>query len=170
MTYERAVELAQRCANRTGSSTLVYLATHNLSRPEEVRYGYDFTLPTWGKRIGDRIYPNGFDESSQEDFEEANRNAVLNNHRAVNDCADWADIDAALEEPLNEACERLNDCDDDRIEQSRAGQLQGVCKDCGNGSLNNLLSPAFGYNGDDDFAGGDTLVCLQCGSTHLDLL
>lgn len=82
----------------------------------------------------------------------------------------WADIDAALEEPLNEACERLNDCDDDRIEQSRAGQLQGVCKDCGNGSLNNLLSPAFGYNGDDDFAGGDTLVCLQCGSTHLDLL
>jgi hypothetical protein len=167
MTYERAVELAQRCANRTGSSTLVYLATHNLSRPEEVRYGYDFTLPTWGKRIGDRIYPNGFDESSQEDFEEANRNAVLNNHRAA---MAWADIDAALEEPLNEACERLNDCDDDRIEQSRAGQLQGVCKDCGNGSLNNLLSPAFGYNGDDDFAGGDTLVCLQCGSTHLDLL
>ena len=80
MTYDRALELAQRCANRTGSSTLVYLATHNLQHPEEVRYGYDFTLPTWGKRIGNRIYPNGFDESSQEDFEEANRNAVLN-HR-----------------------------------------------------------------------------------------
>ena len=61
--------------------------------------------------------------------------------------------------------------DDDRGERSRAGQaLQGVCKDCGNGTLNNLLSPAFGYNGDDGFAGGDTLVCLQCGSTHLDLL
>ena len=75
MTYERAFELAQRCANHTGSSTLVYLATHNPSHPEEVRYGYDFTLPTWGKRIGDRIYPNDF--NSQEDFEEANRNSVL---------------------------------------------------------------------------------------------
>jgi hypothetical protein len=32
MTYERAFELAQRCANRTGSSTLVYLATHNASQ------------------------------------------------------------------------------------------------------------------------------------------
>jgi len=88
MTYERAFELAQRCTNRTGSSVLIYLATHNLSHPEEDRYGYDFTLPTWGKRIGDRIYPNGFDESTEQDFEEANRNAVLNNHRAVNDCAD----------------------------------------------------------------------------------
>ena len=64
-----------------------------------------------------------------------------------------------------------DDYEDDRGERTVAGEvIQGVCKDCGNGSLNNLLSPAFGYNGDDDFAGGDTLVCLQCGSTHLDLL
>jgi hypothetical protein len=63
------------------------------------------------------------------------------------------------------------DYEDDRGERTRAGQaLQGVCKDCGNGTLNNSLNPAFGFNGDEDFAGGDTLVCLVCGSTHLDIL
>lgn len=48
--------------------------------------------------------------------------------------------------------------------------LQGVCKDCGNGTLNNDLTTAFGFNGDEGYAGGDTLVCLVCGSTHLDIL
>ena len=63
------------------------------------------------------------------------------------------------------------DYEDDRGERSRAGQaLQGVCKDCGNGTLNNDLNPAFEFNGDEDFAGGDTLVCNRCGRTHLDVL
>jgi hypothetical protein len=71
---------------------------------------------------------------------------------------------------------RLEQCTDDDYEDDRGERtmrsivIQGVCNDCGNGSLNNLLVPAFGYNGDEGFAGGDTLVCLQCGSTHLDLL
>lgn len=48
--------------------------------------------------------------------------------------------------------------------------IQGVCKDCGNGTLNNELNPAFAYNGDEEFAGGDVLACNRCGSTHLDIL
>lgn len=47
--------------------------------------------------------------------------------------------------------------------------IQGVCKDCGNGTLNNELNPAFMLvevnEGD-----GETLVCNQCGSYHLDVL
>ena len=42
--------------------------------------------------------------------------------------------------------------------------LQGVCKDCGNGTLNNELAPAFHDNG------ADQLVCNKCFSAHLDLL
>jgi len=54
--------------------------------------------------------------------------------------------------------------EDDRIEQSRAGQaLQGYCRDCGNGSLNNELNEAFDFN-------GNGYYCLNCGSTHLDIL
>jgi hypothetical protein len=49
-------------------------------------------------------------------------------------------------------------------------RVQGICKDCGNGTLNNALAPAFEFNGDEDFAGGEVLACLVCGSTHLDLL
>jgi hypothetical protein len=41
---------------------------------------------------------------------------------------------------------------------------QGVCKDCHSGSLNNGLNPAFGFTEE------DTVYCLNCGSTHLDLL
>lgn len=83
MTYDRALALAQRCANRTGSSTIVYLATHNLELPEEVRYGYDFTLPLWGKRIGNRIYP----QATQTQCEDANRTAS----EYVNDEFRWPD-------------------------------------------------------------------------------
>ena len=57
------------------------------------------------------------------------------------------------------------DYEDDRGERSRAGSaLQGVCKDCGNGTLNNSISAAFGSYED------GPLVCLVCGSTHLDIL
>ena len=63
------------------------------------------------------------------------------------------------------------DYDDDRLESTRTDSaLQGVCKDCGNGTLNNDLDPAFEFNGDEGFAGGDTLACNRCGSTHLDIL
>jgi hypothetical protein len=55
--------------------------------------------------------------------------------------------------------------EDDRLESTRAGSaLQGVCKDCGNGTLNNDLNPAFEFNGDEG------LACKNCGSTHLDIL
>ena len=39
----------------------------------------------------------------------------------------------------------------------------GVCKDCGNGTLNNRLNEAFDYNGFGAY-------CLNCGSSHLDLV
>jgi hypothetical protein len=59
--------------------------------------------------------------------------------------------------------------EDDRLERTRAGSaLQGVCKDCGNGTLNNDLNPAFGYNGDEDQP-YNTYACIACGSTHLDI-
>lgn len=45
--------------------------------------------------------------------------------------------------------------------------LQGVCKDCANGTLNNDLNPAFEMF---DFGVGENLHCMRCGSTHLDLL
>jgi hypothetical protein len=62
------------------------------------------------------------------------------------------------------------DYEDDRGERTRAGQaLQGVCRDCGSGTLNNNLNPAFEWlcsDGLDD----EELRCTNCGSTHLDIL
>jgi uncharacterized Zn finger protein len=40
---------------------------------------------------------------------------------------------------------------------------QGICKDCGNGTLNNRVLEAFDYN-------GDYVYCLNCGSTHVDIV
>jgi hypothetical protein len=55
--------------------------------------------------------------------------------------------------------------EDDRGERTRAGQaLQGVCKDCGNGTLNNELNPAFYEHIEAAW------VCNKCGSTHIDIL
>jgi len=47
--------------------------------------------------------------------------------------------------------------------------IQGICKDCGNGTLNNKLNPAFRFDEDDD---GNIIgfACNRCGSTHLDLV
>ena len=64
------------------------------------------------------------------------------------------------------------DYEDDRGERSRAGQaLQGVCKDCGNGTLNNDLNPAFVEQADgDENQPYNTYACRACSSTHLDIL
>jgi hypothetical protein len=40
--------------------------------------------------------------------------------------------------------------------------IQGVCKDCHAGTLNNDLNPAFELE--------DYPHCLACGSTHIELL
>jgi uncharacterized Zn finger protein len=47
--------------------------------------------------------------------------------------------------------------------------VQGVCKDCGNGTLNNEVNPQFELLSSD---GLDELEvrCIECGSIHLDLL
>jgi hypothetical protein len=42
--------------------------------------------------------------------------------------------------------------------------LSGVCKDCGNGTLNNDLNPAF------EEWQGNALACIDCHSTHIDIL
>jgi hypothetical protein len=52
MTYEEALEKAHETANRTGCSTLVY---ESLLKPGA--FGVEFTLPMWGKRVGERIEP-----------------------------------------------------------------------------------------------------------------
>jgi hypothetical protein len=49
------------------------------------------------------------------------------------------------------------------IEQDDTLDCQGVCKDCGNGTLNNRLNEAFDYN-------GNGVYCLDCGSSHVDIL
>jgi hypothetical protein len=46
-------------------------------------------------------------------------------------------------------------------------KLQGVCKDCGNGTCNNDFDPAFELQEDGDC---QYVVCLYCGSTHVDIL
>jgi hypothetical protein len=44
---------------------------------------------------------------------------------------------------------------------------QAICKDCGNGTLNNELNPQFGLA--DNLANeSEVAVCLRCGSTHID--
>ncbi len=48
--------------------------------------------------------------------------------------------------------------------------LQGVCKDCGNGTLNNELNPAYDVYGHDEEDGGTLVTCNRCGSTHVDLM
>jgi hypothetical protein len=53
---------------------------------------------------------------------------------------------------------------------AREPSIQGVCKDCGNGTLNNNLNPAFNLDTDDDCDGFPVPSCNACGSTHLDLL
>ena len=47
--------------------------------------------------------------------------------------------------------------------------VQGICKECGNGTLNNDLNPAFDveFNDDGDFL---TVECNKCGSEHVDIL
>jgi hypothetical protein len=45
--------------------------------------------------------------------------------------------------------------------------MQGVCKDCGNGTLNNELNPAFQYFEMDDQG---YFQCLHCASTHVNII
>ena len=44
-------------------------------------------------------------------------------------------------------------------------QLQGICKDCGAGTLNNRINHTFDL---DDDAG--TVTCVKCGSDHVDVV
>ena len=43
--------------------------------------------------------------------------------------------------------------------------LQGVCKDCGNGTMNNELFTAFTQH---EVTGA--VACARCGSTHVDVV
>ena len=51
--------------------------------------------------------------------------------------------------------------------------IEGVCKDCGNGTLNNDVVPAFyvgpEVNDDGQENGYWEASCLRCGSYHVDL-
>ncbi len=50
-----------------------------------------------------------------------------------------------------------------KFEEDDTLACAGVCKDCGNGTLNNRLNEAFDFNGNE-------VYCLNCGSNHLDLI
>jgi len=45
---------------------------------------------------------------------------------------------------------------------------QGICKDCGNATLNNELNPAFDIMEEDE--GTSFAYCLNCGSFHVEVL
>lgn len=49
--------------------------------------------------------------------------------------------------------------------------IAGVCKECGNGTLNNAKAPAFReLQGYDEYEDQIFLVCLCCGSHHVDVV
>lgn len=52
---------------------------------------------------------------------------------------------------------------EEETEEPATVPLQGVCKDCGHGTLNNNLSPAF-----EEWQG--VIACIDCHSTHVDIL
>lgn len=49
------------------------------------------------------------------------------------------------------------------VDRERMPPLQGVCKDCNSGTLNNELNPAFDVE-------HDGVYCKRCGSNHVDCL
>ena len=53
-------------------------------------------------------------------------------------------------------------------ERERMPRVSGVCKDCGNGSMDNNLNYQFEISELED--GSVIGNCRQCGSSHLDLL
>jgi hypothetical protein len=53
--------------------------------------------------------------------------------------------------------------------ENELSNSQGVCKDCGNGTLNNETNPAFDFVYDER-NDVDVMVCLRCGSSHVDVL
>jgi ribosomal protein S27AE len=56
------------------------------------------------------------------------------------------------------------------VDRERESPLQGVCKDCGNGTLNNELNPAFELFAFDAEGEDEKLYCKRCGSTHVDVV
>lgn len=70
-----------------------------------------------------------------------------------------------------EYLEALDNRTTEEWEQSQpaVSNSQGVCKDCGNGTLNNELNPAFDYVYDER-NDVDVLVCTACGSSHVEVL
>jgi len=54
VTYDEAKKKALKIANETGNSILVYKSTLPV---QEGEYGVAFTLPAFGERVGDRVYP-----------------------------------------------------------------------------------------------------------------
>lgn len=43
--------------------------------------------------------------------------------------------------------------------------MQGICKDCGMGTLNNDISQVFDFDEEQN-----RFYCIYCGNTHLDLI
>lgn len=55
----------------------------------------------------------------------------------------------------------------DKVEERIQGI--GICKDCGNGTLNNELNRAFEFVDVND-EGDSVLICRFCGSSHVDVV
>jgi hypothetical protein len=47
--------------------------------------------------------------------------------------------------------------------------VQGVCKDCGNGTLNNDLNEQF-VTVEVRYSDYEVLICKSCGSSHVDVV
>ena len=51
---------------------------------------------------------------------------------------------------------------------TQVSNSQGVCKDCGNGTLNNETNPAFELLASDGYD-DEELRCIECGSIHVEV-
>jgi hypothetical protein len=49
------------------------------------------------------------------------------------------------------------------VDRERMPSVQGVCKDCNAGTLNNELNPAFDLY-------DEGITCTRCGSSHVDII
>ncbi len=68
---------------------------------------------------------------------------------------------------------REENAEDLRLEEEQREALvylQGVCRDCSNGTLNNNLNPAFNIDSDNEIDGFSVVSCNRCGSTHVDII
>lgn len=108
----------------------------------------------WFKAKEDKMTRTREENAADLAWEEAYKDAAKRDFERM--MYERADAEADAEEALNALVLASHDASNDP-------PLQGVCKDCGNGTLNNALFPAFTLD-------EDGWRCNKCYGEHLDVL